>query len=286
MKDPIRQFFLCLCAATAISLCACNAPAPRTDDSTPPSKNEKEIKTIKDTDCAVGEATSPDNRFLLRDLQRLVVLSVKEENPSGVLKIYNATDCTEVNSIALPENESPDFPYYLAEIMYNNQSKLIGIRGFDRVILYDGEADKISQPIVPQFLLNRLAEDAETGRILRLEIWEEYLIGYARGKGTFVYDINDFQNPAAVLPIQEFADKQGRYSSLFLLPETDNRNFSQAVFPNYNEVTEVFEMVAVFKKPRRLTVGKPVSATEIILRDEEKGEDFIIDLRMQKIEEK
>lgn len=228
------------------SFIACNPPAPRADDDVQVSEEKEDF--VHKQDCDFGGEILPENKFLLRDLKRLVVLTTSDANPSGVLEIYNSEDCSVVDKIVLPENLAPDFPYYLAEIMYNNQSKIVGIRGFNKFCLYDAEANKLSMAIAPKYLNERVAAgDAETGRVLRLEVWEDYLIGFAQGNGAFVYDLKNPLEPKPILPVAEYQLKDKSYSSLFLLPSEKKNETYQAIFPRYDEETQTFGIISLLK---------------------------------------
>lgn len=275
-----------LLALIFIGFYACNAPAPRADDDAQASENMQQRK-----DCPSDGEVLPENRFLLRDLQRLVVLATTDKNPSGVLEVYNSESCELVNSVVLPENDAPDFPYYLAQIMYNNQSKIIGIRGFDRICLYDAAENKLSESFSPQYLTERMAAgDAETGRVLRLEVWENYLIGFAEGNGAFVFSLEDPLQPKVILPVAEYQQKNESYSSLFLLPSERNNETYQAIFPQFDEATGTFGIASLFEKPQPLLPKKYSDSQDgniVILRENsEGGVSYAVDMNGQRLIEK
>ncbi len=282
MKTALHIF----CLILLTSLIACNPPAPRADDDAQAS--EKKAMTTAKGDCEFSGEVLPENKFLLRDLKRLVVLATSDENPSGVLEVFNSEDCSVVNRIVLPENLAPDFPFYLAEIMYNNQSKIVGIRGFDKFCLYDAEANKLSMPFAPQYLNKRMAAgDAETGRVLRLEVWEDYLIGFAEGNGAFVYDLKNPLEPKPILPVAEYQLKDDSYSSLFLLPSEKNNETYQAIFPRYDEETGTFGIVSLFERPQPLlprSLGASANSKMVALQENSEGEKkYIVDMTEQRL---
>jgi hypothetical protein len=282
MKTALHIF----CFILFTSLIACNPPAPRADDDA----QNAEQKTISSQkgDCDFSGEVLPENRFLLRDLKRLVVLATSDKNPSGVLEVFNTDDCTVINQVVLPENLAPDFPYYLAEIMYNNQSKIVGIRGFDKFCLYDAEANQLSMPFAPKYLNERTAAgDAETGRVLRLEVWEDYLIGFAQGNGAFVYDLKNPLEPKPILPIAEYKQKDESYSSLFLLPSEKKNETYQAIFPRYDEETGTFGIVSLFERPQPLLprgLGATANNKMVALQENSEGQKkYIVDMREQRL---
>ncbi|MGK0362996.1 MAG: hypothetical protein ACI85O_000035 [Saprospiraceae bacterium] len=273
-----------LCLILLTSLIACNPPAPRADDDAQAPIEKATV--IQKGDCKFSGEVLPENRCLLRDLKRLVVLATSNENPSGILEVFNLDDCSVINRIVLPEDIAPDFPFYLAEIMYNNQSKIVGIRGFDKFCLYDAEANELSMPFAPQYLNKRMAAgDAETGRVLRLEVWEDYLIGFAQGKGAFVYDLENPLEPKPILPIAEYKQKDESYSSLFLLPSENKNETYQAIFPRYDEETGTFGIVSLFERPQPLLprgLGTSKNSKMIALQENsESQKKYIVDMREQ-----
>ena len=268
------------------SLIACNPPAPRADDDAQ-ALEEKTIVTQKG-DCKFSGEVLPENRFLLRDLKRLVVLATSDEHPSGVLEVFSSEDCSVINRVVLPENMAPDFPFYLAEIMYNNQSKIVGIRGFDKFCLYDAETNELSMPFAPKYLNERLAAgDAETGRVLRLEVWEDYLVGFAQGNGAFVYDLKNPLEPKPILPIAEYQQKDESYSSLFLLPSEKNNETYQAIFPRFDEETGTFGIVSLFERPQPLLprgLGASKNSKMVALQENSEGKKrYIVDMAEQQL---
>ena len=282
MKIALHIFYLIL----FVSVYACNPPAPRADDDM--SSSEKKSTSTQKSDCDFSGKVLPENQFLLRDLKRLVVLSTSDANPSGLLEVFNSEDCSVVKQIALPENLAPDFPYFLAEIMYNNQSKIVGIRGFDKICLYDAEANELSMPFAPQYLTKRMAAgDAETGRVLRLEVWEDYLIGFAEGNGAFVYDLENPLEPRPILPVAEYKQKDESYSSLFLLPSEKKNETYQAIFPRYDADTGTFGIISLFEKPQPL-LPRALAASEnskmVALQENSEGEKkYIVDMIEQRL---
>jgi len=282
MKTTLHILFF----AFLTGLIACNPPAPRADDDA--QETEKKPVVTQEEDCQFSGEVLPENRFLLRDLKRLVVLATSDENPSGILEVFNSEDCSVVNRIVLPENMAPDFPFYLAEIMYNNESKIVGIRGFDKFCLYDAEANQLSMPFAPQYLNKRMAAgDAETGRVLRLEVWENYLIGFAEGNGAFVYDLENPLEPKPILPVAEYKQNDESYSSLFLLPSEKKNETYQAIFPRYDDESGTFGIVSLFERPQPLLprgLGASTNSKMVALQENSEGQKkYIVDMREQRL---
>lgn len=267
-----------------LSLSACNLPAPRADDDT--LREEEPLLQLEDLDCTYSGEVLPGNRFLLRELQKLAILSVSKEDASNSLEIFSTEDCSIISKFDLPLNEAPDFPYYLAQIMYNNESKVLGIRGYDKICLYDAMNDTLSAPLTPAWAEARNTYDADSGRILRLEVWEDFLVGYAAGKGTFIFNIQNPSTAEAVLPVAEYKTTNDDYSSLFLLESKGEKTTYQAVLPYYDYTSGTFEINSLFREPLNIQ-NKSVSqkGNTVVLRDTGKnGKEYTIDMLARKIE--
>ncbi len=226
-----------------------------TSDSTVPS-----VETPVRPDCELPGTVLEENQFWAKGENLIVaVLAAPETNDPDfgeshrILEVYDGSNCERVLREILPVNVSPDFPYYLSDITYNNLSRLIAIRGFDKIYIFNLESRKLSGPVVPKFLNERYPEDAQSGMIQRLEVWEDYLIGFAQSMGAFVFDMRNQQEPTAVLPSAEYEIVEGtEYNSLFLLPSSDEANGHQAILPNFDFETDEFSINPLFKKPIKM----------------------------------
>jgi len=131
------------------------------------------------------------------------------------------------------------------------------------------------------------AGDAETGRVLRLEVWGNYLIGFAQGNGAFVYDLENPLEPKPILPIAEYKQKDERYSSLFLLPSEKKNESYQAIFPRYDEETGTFGIVSLFERPQPLLprgLGASKNSKIVALQENSEGKKrYIVDMREQRL---
>jgi len=208
--------------------------------------------------CEIAGKVLEHNQFWAKEANTLVCVVADKETEDAelgdshrILEVYDTRTCELVERKVLPVNSSPDFPYYLAKITYNNSSKMVAIRGFDKIYCYDVEDRHLSTPIRPAFLNERYAEDAQSGMIKRLEVWENYLIGYAQDKGVFVFDMANRQRPQALMPFAEFEVLEGeRYNSLFLL-KSKNDTY-QAILPSYNSNKGEFDIHPLFQKPKKM----------------------------------
>ncbi len=206
--------------------------------------------------CKLVGSVLEGNMFWAAGEDRFVVISAEKETEDKdlgeshrVLTVYDGK-CQQVFREVLPVNLSADYPYYLSEITYNNLSKQIAIRGFDKFYILDLAAMKLSASLVPKFLNQRVTEDAQSGAIKRLELWENYLVGFAASLGPFVYDLSDPNKPTPVMPIAEFSIVKGeQYNTMFLLKSTDGQDEYQAMAPDYNYDTDAFSLNILFSKP-------------------------------------
>lgn len=221
---------------------------------------EEEIVQAVKPDCNIDGSVLKANEFWAKDENLIVaVVAAPETNDPTfgeshrILEVYDGNTCERTLREILPVNFSPDFPYYLSDITYNSVSRLIAIRGFDKFYIFDLTNKKLTGPIVPKYLNERFAEDAQAGMIKRLEVWEDFLIGYAQSMGSFVFDLSDPAKPKAVLPAAEYeVVEDTEYNSLFFLLSTDKANGTQALIPHFDHENEVFSIGALFRKPVKL----------------------------------
>ncbi|MCB0704269.1 MAG: hypothetical protein KDC34_03130 [Saprospiraceae bacterium] len=165
----------------------------------------------------------PEDGNLYRSNATHRIAGIFEATDEGVtarrlLEVYETLNCILVDRVLLPPNSSPDYPYYLAEINYNQSSQILGIRGFDQIFFYDMQHEELLGPISPVFKNPRNMVDAQSGMIQHMELWEHYLIGYCQDQGTFVFDLSYPTAPSSVLPMAEYKQDAGNFAQLFLIP--------------------------------------------------------------------
>ncbi len=243
-------------------------------------------------DCQPGGEILEGNQFWSRDLELLLVIKADEttldENLGAshrILEVYDTKDCSLVQRQELPVNVSPDFPYYLAEINYNNTSKLIAVKGFSNIYLYDLGNRQLLPQIQAQFLKARYAVDAQSGMIQRLEVWEDYLVGYAQDYGSFAFDLSQSGQLKPVLPFAEY-EREEQFYSLFLFASGTGY---QVILPDYNREANEFSINPAFKKPLELNLDVAKSARNnryLILRqtDEARTPHAFDLLKRQRVE--
>lgn len=229
--------------------------------------------------CKLAGSVLEGNMFWAGSDDRFVVISAEKETEDKelgeshrVLTVYDGS-CKQLFREVLPVNFSADYPYYLSEITYNKVSRQVGIRGWYNFYLLDLTTLKLSAALTPKFLNERFAEDAQSGSIKRLELWENYMIGFAASKGPFVFDLANPAKPSAVLPHAEFAIVKGeQYNSLFLLKSTDKDNGYQAFLPEYDYEKEAFSLNILFEKPMNFDpfINKSFKNNRFILLKEKK----------------
>ncbi len=175
-----------------------------------------------------------------------------------ILEVYSGPECRLVKREVLPVNVSADFPYYLAEINYNNANQLVGIRGFDKIYCYDIDKAELLPPLEPQFKHTRPGADAQSGMIQRLEVWEDYLIGFAQDEGVFAFDLHRNGQPQPVLPFAEYKVSESEYTSLFLFNSNDS--LQQVAMPTYDPDTDEFKINPFLEKPTAIETNISNSA--------------------------
>lgn len=225
-------------------------------------------------DCTISNEVLDGNQLWVREANTLIAITADsttfDDNFGAshrVLEVYNTETCEQVAREVLPVNVSPDFPYFLAEITYNNESDLVGIRGARTVYIYDVGNQRLLPPLEPQYLSARASEDAQSGNILRLEVWENYLIGFAEDEGTFAFDLDNADAPAAILPIAEFKTTETEYVPLFAFSSSDGK--VQLTLPAYNRNTEEYSINALYPTPQGINTTIAANARNnrfIVLR--------------------
>ncbi|MCB0520823.1 MAG: hypothetical protein H6577_21425 [Lewinellaceae bacterium] len=216
-------------------------------------------------DCQMAGTVLEGNQFWAKNENKIVAIAATEETKDPdlgdshrILEVYDGNNCQQVFKEVLPVNFSADYPYYLSEITYNNISKVIAIRGFEKIYIFDIAANKLVGPLVPKFLNQRFVEDAQSGLIQRMEIWENYLIGYAASMGTFVFDLSNPEKPVPVLPAAEYEVEKGTiYYPLFLLKSLDEDDGFQVLLPQYDADKGDFKINALFEKPKKIETNIP-----------------------------
>lgn len=252
-----------------------------------PSTDTDEATARASHDCTVEGKILEGNQTWLNQQELLVTILADESTNDPdygeghrVLVVTDTKTCEEVQRETLPVSSSPDFPYYIAEIVYNNTSQLVGIRGADVIYCYDVLQRTLLSPLSPSFLNERITDDAQSGMIQRLEVWEDYLIGYAQDMGTFVFDLSDKGNPKALLPYAEFKTPTGDFHSMFMVPSADAG--LQAIVPQYDYDEDEFKVNPLFHAGKTLNTNIPKSAKNnrfLVLREQgEAGKAVGIDL--------
>lgn len=194
--------------------------------------------------------------------------------------VYNTVNCELISTTVLPVDRSPDFPYLLATINYNNAAQQLAIHGATQLFLYDLEARHLAGPFQPQFSSKRYGVDAQSGNIQQLEMWESYLIGYAQDYGAFAFKLNGKGKPTPVFPVAEYQDEVEAYSQAFLLPSDQG---TQVLLPSYDRGDRTFRINPVFQRPILLKEQSPITAQNdrYLLLREAAGEEraIVIDLK-------
>lgn len=275
----LKLLFICVLIA---QLAACggetssetttgDTPSPA-DTSGMTENNSRATDLPTSHDCTISNEVLEGNQLWVREANTLVAITADSttlDDEFGashrVLEVYNSETCELIDREVLPVNVSPDFPYFLAEITYNNESDLVGIRGARTIYIYDIANQRLLPPLEPQFLSQRLSEDAQSGNILRLEVWEHYLVGFAEDEGTFAFDLDNADAPKAILPIAEYKVTETEFNPLFAF--TSGANEVQLALPNYNQNTDEFSVNALYANPQNIntTVASNVRNNRFIV---------------------
>jgi len=246
--------------------------------------------TLTTPTCTLSGKILKHNKVWLSQQKRLVSISAdsttyhpKFGDSHRKLTIYNSANCNQLFDWTLPINTSPDFPYYLADLTYNKNSHLVAIKGHRTIHCLDLNTNKILPSVRPSFTSNRVAQDAQSGALIRLELWEDFLIGYAQDMGAFVFKIEKNSSLQPVLPYAEHQVFETHFNSLFLIRSKGNK--TQAILPQYDWDTEQFSIHPVFTEPVNLDKNIVKSALNnrfIILRTQQQDQVVAIDMKAAK----
>lgn len=294
-------FFFLICLLLACSEPASTGNSVEQKPTVVDNKADNEEKRPKDADhinrtlkqqqkCKVLGEVLEDNELWLKDQGKLICIMADSSTYDAnlgmshrILEVFNTYTCDLEVKLTLPVNISPDFPYFLADINYNNNSKIVAIKAAKTVYCFDLTTKKMLPPLTPAFKTRRAAADASSGTIIRLELWENFLVGYAQDKGAFVYDLGESKMPKPVLPFAEFQLGETNFNSLFLLPSENNKY--QAILPSFDWEEEIFSINPIFKVPLAIQTTVQKSALDnpyIVLREKEQNKALLVDMREMK----
>lgn len=269
---PITLFFLLACGGEPSTpaegdLTAVDTMMVDTALTTPSDFGDtRALAAPEQWNCEVPGEVMEGNQLWVKETNTVVAITADsstydeelEVESHRILQVINTQTCDVVKRVVLPVNVSPDFPYVIARINYNNNSHLIAIRGYNDFYIYNTQDQQLSKSITPAFKGQRFAQDAQTGRILRLEVWEHYLIGYVEDKGSFVYDLTIPQSAKQIMPFSEYEMQENTFSSLFLL-KSEGEEY-QALVPDYNMNERKFAVNPLFEEPIALNTQVQKSA--------------------------
>lgn len=225
--------------------------AATSGEEAPEGYNQSQLRASHN--CQVAGEILEGNQFWIREQEVLIVVKADsttldaDYGPSHrILEVYDTKSCNRIERKELPVDVSPDFPYFIAEITYNNTSRLVAVHGFNFIYIYDIENRRLLPQLQPQYLTERYGVDAQSGMIQRLEVWEKYLVGFARDYGSFAFDLSDKQAPKPVLPFAEYEMETQVFHALFLL---ESQGGYQAIMPSFDYEADKFSINPAFESP-------------------------------------
>jgi hypothetical protein len=228
--------------------------------------------------CKVGGHTLDGNQRLLHDHQTLVVIKADSAGANHhILEIWNTRNCTLLKRYELPTTQNAGFAYQIADILYNNLSRIVAIRGLGSVLCYDIDSGTLSKQLSPKFAHQSRAAEASSGEIRRLELWENYLVGYADQLGAFVFDLRVKNNPKPVMPIAEFGSPDSPFNSLFLVESANGVPGMQAILPYFDTVQQAFLVNPILPQPANL-VFESAKIPFAVLRHAESKLAVVVDM--------
>ncbi|NBC08188.1 MAG: hypothetical protein GVY26_13425 [Bacteroidetes bacterium] len=234
--------------------------------------------------CSVKGEVLDRNRYFSAGKKRYVVIKSDSStrhpelgHSHRILEVYAMPSCSLVQRQTLPVNISPDFPYYIAAINYNSVSRLLAVHGAERIYLYDMKTDALRGPFEPQFASERYGVDAQSGHIKQLEVWEDYLIGYAQDYGAFAFKLKDDGEATPVMPLAEHESETQVFHQVFALSSAGGGQ--QLILPSYERRSNTFKINPVFEAPAPLNAEDMRTAQDqrfVLLQDERPRRDAIV----------
>ena len=249
--------------------------------------------SIPQHDCDLIGEILDENQVLSQQGNNLIIIKSDSTtfdsdlniNSHRILEIYNVEDCSLVDSQVLPVNYSADYPYYIARVSYNTNSKLIAIRGFNNFYIYDLKKGELLPEFKPEFVQERFGVDAQSGRILRIELWENYLIGYAQDYGAFAFNLTENTELQPALPYAEWFSTDETFHSLFLLSFEDGGQ--QILLPEFDFDKGVFKINPLFEEPHDIKTesssGPMDNRFVVFSTKSDNGLSIAVDLKEKKL---
>ena len=236
-------------------------------------ENDLWIKEYDTWVCIVADSLSKDN--------------VDFGDSYRLFDVYDTKTCQQINRTLLPVNRSPDFPYYIFKETYEAKNKVLCTAGFDFTFCYDVLNQKMLPKMQPQFLKERVGEDAQSGLPLGLVIWDHYLFGYAQDFGAYAFDLDNPNAPKSLKPAAEYkvADALFEFNSLFLIEEEKGKY--QGLIPMMNEDEDAMILKKLFKKTKKIFPTLPKNTQNnryLIFKDMSLSENGRLAIDMQKKE--
>ncbi len=177
-----------------------------------------------------------------------------------LLSVLDDEACRPVLEMPLPALSGPDFPYFLAQVNYNHVVGKLAVRGTDRFFVVDLAARSLSGPFFPPVPADWAAADAADGNLTRLEVWEQYLVGWMGSSGSFVADLTTGGTPTYLPPLATYRLDDRYPADLFLLPSYPDGNRYHAVLTGFDPVSGSPTLSVLFEQPRRLVPQLPAGA--------------------------
>jgi len=199
------------------------------------------------------------------------------------LLVYDSEKCIPILSETLPINASPDFPYYLDQSVYNEQSNVVCTQGYEYVFCYDVKDRSLMPSMQPQYLTTREAEDAQSGGPRGLAIQDNYLFGYATDFGSYAFNIEDKDNPSYLLPVAEYQVGQ---ASLYFIQTAPNTY--QGIIPVYDFDKNSFSLNTLFDQPKQIDpkISRNLRNNRYLIFNEKAGDQITriaIDMQGKKL---
>jgi len=207
--------------------------------------------------CFEGDSIPAERYFHSQSTGQVIQILPDTSHGGAFRKLVVLSDknCSLQDERVLPSDVDQPIDYRLADLKYNSAFHFLGISGNGSIYCYRLDSLSLAGPFEPKFIHPTIGEDAQSGQIVRLELWEEFLVGYSEDYGPFAFDLRHLPQAEPISPFREWQTEQGRYHSLFLFPG-NQEGYYQPIVPIYDQQTRTINLEIFFPEPVAIDLDK------------------------------
>ncbi|MEL7118547.1 MAG: hypothetical protein AAFO07_03880 [Bacteroidota bacterium] len=169
----------------------------------------KDSSVTKLLDCALLDGTK--DLFIVNSKQYSFYLQEKEGGQYII--IIDKVSCS-LDSISL-EVKNDQF-FRLFEESFNENTQSLVLATDESIYSFAPKEKELKKLMEPTYYEKRFSLDAQSGSILELKFWNNYLWGYATDFGVFAFEYDAEEKEfKPFIPVGEYTVREGEYNSLF-----------------------------------------------------------------------